>query len=54
MKTKILTAVVLWAPLAACGDKSTSEPAAEATVLEPAPTMPTRTAPHIRRHYNKR
>ena len=43
MKNKILPALLLLAPLAACGDKSTTEPATEATVAKPATSMPART-----------
>ena len=42
MKNKILLALVLLAPLAACGDRPTSEPAAEAAVPETAANMPSR------------
>jgi hypothetical protein len=43
MKIKFLPALILLAPLAACGDRSTSEPAVEASVAEPAASMPART-----------
>lgn len=42
MKNKILLALVLLAPLAACGDRPTSEPAAEAAVPETAANTPSR------------
>lgn len=45
MKTRLLPALLLLAPLAACGGKSTSEPAVEANAPEqPAASMPARTA----------
>ena len=43
MKNKILPALILLTSLAACGDKTTSEPAVEAAAPEPAPAMPART-----------
>ena len=44
MNNKILPALILLTTLAACGDSTTSEPAAEATAPEPTPTMAARTA----------
>jgi hypothetical protein len=45
MNNRILPTLILLAPLAACGDRSTSEPAAEANVPEqPVATMPARSA----------
>jgi len=44
MKNKILPALILLTTLAACGDSTTSEPAAVANAPEPTPTMPARTA----------
>jgi len=43
MKNKILPALILLAALAACGDKSVSEPAVDAPAAEPLATMPART-----------
>ncbi len=44
MKNKILPTLILLAPLAACGDRNTSEPAVEEAAPEPASaTMPART-----------
>ena len=42
MNNRILPLLILLAPLAACGDKSTSESAAEVTPPERMPTMPAR------------
>jgi hypothetical protein len=44
MKNKLLPTLILLAPLAACGDRATSEPAVEAAVPEPVVSMPARTA----------
>lgn len=43
MKNKILPVLILLAPLAACGDRPTSEPAAETAAAETAAGMPART-----------
>ncbi|MGB5688579.1 MAG: DUF4399 domain-containing protein [Woeseiaceae bacterium] len=43
MKIKFLPALILLAPLAACGDRATTEPAVEASAAEPAASMPART-----------